>query len=110
MDFSEFNKELLKKAQKAKNAINQTLAMKLETEALRFVDDNFNNQAWEGIAWEKSGDGTILVKSGDLRRGFYAEQKGSEIHIKNQIPYAKAHNEGFEGTVNVPAHKRAVLS
>lgn len=111
MDFAEFNKEIFKKAQEAKKAINQLLADKVEAEALRFVDDNFRDQGFNNNGLEKweSSDGTILVKSGALRRGFYSEKHNNEVHIKNDVEYAKVHNEGFEGQVSVPAHKRATF-
>jgi len=107
MDFNWFNKELERKVNAIKQAISRDITQKVEAAALRFVDDNFRNQGWEGQAWPKiERDGTILVKSGDLRRGFYSEKYNGNIHIKNEIPYAKAHNEGFEGKVSIKAHKR----
>jgi phage gpG-like protein len=53
----------------------------------------------------------ILVQSGALRRGFYTRIKRLDIiQIANSLPYAKVHNEGFEGTVSVKGHDRWMKS
>lgn len=78
--------------------------------ALRFVNGNFRAQGFQGSSFKKwkstKRGGTILVKSGKLRAAtYYTTQPGQAI-IKNQMPYAKLHNEGFSGTVTVKSHTR----
>jgi len=107
MDIEEFDKWVRKAAAEAKKA-PQLLARKIESIALRFVDDNFQKQGWEGTPWRES-EGTILVKSGALRRGFEATSDHGEVKVTNAIPYAVRHNEGFDGTVSVKGHDRATL-
>lgn len=52
----------------------------------------------------------ILVKSGTLKRDIkvisQSETKAEIGTTQTTAPYAKAHNEGFSGTVTVPAHTR----
>lgn len=51
----------------------------------------------------------ILVKSGNLRRGFYTRIKRMDVlQIANSIPYAKFHNEGERGIAYVKPHQRWV--
>lgn len=53
----------------------------------------------------------ILVKSGNLRRGFYTRIKRMDVlQIANSIPYAKFHNEGERGIAYVKPHQRWVKS
>jgi phage gpG-like protein len=111
MDFNEFNKQLLQKAQDAKKAMNQQLGPKVAAVALRFIDDNFRMQGWQNGAlnpWVKGGkDGTVLVKSGALKRSFNSEIKSGQVRIYTNVKYAAVHNEGFKGEVSVKAHKRS---
>lgn len=52
----------------------------------------------------------ILVKTGALKRDVKVISVNEyEAHIgttQTTVPYAKGHNEGFKGTVTVPAHTR----
>ena len=48
----------------------------------------------------------ILVQRGDLRRSIKYTTAGPDVTVYSDEPHAKAHNEGFSGTVEVPAHTR----
>jgi len=109
MDLKDFSKYMEEKAAEVEAAINTTITNMVESDALRFIDDNFRNQSWEGQAWKPS-KGTILVKSGALRRGFNAVSSPGIIRIVNAIPYALPHNTGFNGNVVVKEHNRAYYS
>jgi phage gpG-like protein len=68
-------------------------------ETLRFIDDNFRMQGWQGATfqpWEPNKKGTrILVRKGDLRRGFnYLNRGNGEVEFYNNIIYAGIHNQG----------------
>jgi len=81
-------------------------------ETLRFINNNFQMQGWNGSTfqrWKSNKKGTrILFKSGDLSRGFNYELRGNgDVLFKNEMPYAWVHNNGFNGKVTVPAHKRS---
>jgi phage gpG-like protein len=85
--------------------------------AVNFFLDRFKAQNWIGNTTEpwkqrKANKGrnqgrAILVQSGRLRRSIRIT-KISELTavIGSDVPYAKAHNEGFRGTVNVKAYTR----
>lgn len=81
--------------------------------ALRFIDDNFRKQAWEGIAWKRRrGKGkrnagrALLIDRGILRRGNKAKYGPGQAMVYNYVKYAAVNNNGFNGTVSVPAHNR----
>jgi len=84
----------------------------LGTVALNFFVDSFRRQGWrdKGLTkWKRPEGkvGAVLVKRGHLRnslRKLIATWQRTEVGTK--LPYAAAHNEGFEGTVNVKAHTR----
>lgn len=91
------------------------LPMMVSTIAANDFKENFRRQGYQssggGITrWKKrkiqdSGRG-ILTKSGRLRRSLRPAPKGNEARVVTNVPYAKVHNEGFEGTVSVKSHKR----
>jgi phage gpG-like protein len=108
MNFDEFDKTLRAKAEAVKAGALK-LSQKVAAEALRFVDDNFRNQSWEGTPWQAitRADGTILVDTARLKRSFNQDGTPGEVRIYSNVPYAAVHNEGFEGQVSIPAHKRS---
>lgn len=88
---------------------------------LRYIDDNFRAQGYRAstlVPWKAtvSGKGKlingkrsmgILIKTGRLRRSFRSNSPGAGlVRWSTDVPYAKAHNLGFSGTVNVKAHVR----
>lgn len=80
---------------------------------LRFINGNFRAQGYQGMGFKQwnpiARKGTILVKTGSLRRGFRAEARGfGVVAITNNVPYANVHNKGFKGTVQVAGFKRRV--
>lgn len=74
-------------------------------EALRFIDDNFAREGFQGATfnpWEKrkkegkrSGRG-ILIDTSALRRSFKQTNHDNYTTISSDIPYAQVHNEGGE--------------
>lgn len=108
MNFKEWEKKVNKQAEEIKKAAEQDIPLQVESAALKFVDDNFRNQGWEGQGWQKNErDGTILVDSGTLRRGFESEVSKDQVKITNEVKYAAPHNEGFEGEVTVKEFTRS---
>lgn len=78
----------------------------------RFVAQNWTDthtQPWKRRKnrGKKNKGRAILTRTGTLRRGI---RKGTVTPdyavIENDVPYARVHNEGFRGTVNVKVHKR----
>lgn len=105
MTFDEFHKKLNELNVTLSDEIFKETTLKVEAAAMKFVDDNFARQGWEGNPWKES-TGTILVKSGDLRSGFRSQLGYGEVRIYNEVPYAKIHNEGFRGVQYVKPHSR----
>lgn len=69
-------------------------------ETLRFIADNFRMQGWQGASFTPwapiKRKGTILVKTGALRRGFnYTNNGNGEVMFYNKIIYASVHNQGL---------------
>lgn len=74
---------------------------------------NFERKAFFGRAWapRKQGRrGSLLVVSGRLRRSLRAQVIHSGIRFSSSMPYASAHNEGYDGTVRVQTHFRRAHS
>ena len=80
---------------------------------LRFIDGNFRAQGWQGKTFERwkanQRNGTILVKSGALRRGTnYTSAGPGAVRFYNNVKYAGIHNRGgtIKKDVRVKAHER----
>ena len=87
-------------------------------EVVNFALDNFQREAWQSSGahpWQKRKNPTkwgkkdeegraLLVKTGKLKRsirvGAIRDDKVSIIAGGADVPYAKAHNEGFQGLVH----------
>lgn len=110
MTFDEFEKTLREQTTQIKQS-EPKLTAKLAVVGRRFIDDNFRSQAWEGEPWEAvARGGTILVLPGGgahLKNSFNAQQQPGQVRIYSNVPYAAVHNEGFDGTQSVKAHKRS---
>lgn len=86
----------------------------LGEESLKFFKKSFNKQGWEDVVLEKwkkrkkpKPKHPILVKSGNLKRSIAILKTTSyTIVLGTNIPYAKIHNEGFDGEESVRAHTR----
>lgn len=107
----EFNIQLQKKAREVKTYAQTRYPSVAGNVALRFVNGNFRAQGFQGQSFErwqrsKKKSGSTLVDKGHLRAAtFYTTQPG-QTTLKNSMPYAKTHNEGFKGTITVAAHSR----
>lgn len=83
--------------------------------AVNWVKDSFTQQGWRGAVFqkwkeaksEKRKGAALLIKSGRLRRSIRILKFDQlSVQIGTDVPYAEAHNKGFEGTVNVLSHNR----
>jgi len=91
-------------------------------EAVNFSLDRFSQQNWLDTgaeAWpprkagkqRRANNRALLVKAGRLRRGNRIIETGPlRVVLGNDVPYAKAHNDGFFATVTIPAHSRNKFS
>lgn len=82
---------------------------------LEFTDDRFREQGWKNESlqpWQKRKSNkdvgrSILIKSGTMRRGNrIVSTTDHSVTLGNDVTYAKAHNDGFKGSVTVKAHTR----
>lgn len=111
MSPQEFENSLRSKAKEVQNyAINRFPSMAGNI-AVRFINGNFRAQGFQGASFspwkkKKKGKGTTLVVTGALRAANYYTAQEGQVTLKNSMPYAKAMNEGFNGTVTVKAHVR----
>ena len=111
MSPEEFEKKMQEKAREVQNYANNRYPSVAGNIALRFINGNFRAQGFQGQSferWKKSSKsrGTTLVDKGHLRAANYYTTQPGQTTLKNNMPYAKANNEGFEGTVTVKTHSR----
>jgi len=113
MNFDEMNKQLKEMADKVKTQM-PNLYKELGIVGERFVLQNFDNQSWESTAWEalKTPTGRNILHGvvPKLRNSFKTNLMPDGVEVYTNVLYAKAHNEGFKGRVNVKAHERSKFS
>lgn len=107
----EFSKALNTKAKEIQSYANNRFPSTAGNIALRFINGNFRAQGFQGQSferWKKSNKkrGSTLINKGHLRAANYYTTQPGQTTLKNSLPYAKVHNEGFEGVVTVKAHSR----
>lgn len=97
-------------------ALKPQLVDGIGVEALKFIDDNFEKQGFQGETFTKWPDRvtptkglqrSILVKDNYLRNSFVKVDSDDHTTISTDIPYAEVHNEG--GTINHPS-RSVILS
>jgi phage gpG-like protein len=94
-------------SEKVPREVRHTIPEKIEVMGLRYLDDNFVNQSFEGHPWQETKKGgTILVKSGTLKSGFRSKAGQAEVRFRNVVKYASIHNNGFSGPQKVKEHTR----
>lgn len=91
--FDQFNQKI--------EEVRRALPTILANEALNETLDNFKNQSFNGIPWQKRKDRresrNLLVKSGALRRSpqTYAFRSNG-FTLGSDLPYGAVHNYGLE--------------
>jgi phage gpG-like protein len=79
-------------------------------EAVKFIDDNFVKQGFQGQSFRpwpvqknpnKPRPHKILILTGTLRRSFKQTNHEDSVTISTDIPYARVHDEGARGPVTV---------
>lgn len=111
------NNDAIKQMAEAFNKAMKTLPVVVGNEVVNFSKDAFTKQGWLDSSFtpwrkrrsKKQQGRAILVQSGRLKRGVRVVKTTSDtVVVGNDAPYAKAHNEGFNGTVSVKPHQRNV--
>jgi phage gpG-like protein len=78
------------------------------------VEGNFAEQGrptrWKPLKRPRPNGrtGPILTLWSRLRRSMHYQVAGEAVRIGTNVPYAAAHNQGFRGRVQVPAHTRRI--
>ncbi len=86
----------------------------LLNEGQKVFTESFKNQGWEGKRWAKRKNSKITrpILIGRTRKLINSVRTSGRSASMTKlvwgtwVPYAKIHNEGFNGTVYVKAHKR----
>jgi hypothetical protein len=112
MNLSDGAKHLHKIAADVKKYGNSVFPGMAGKKALQFIDGNFRNQSWEGIPWKRRRGGkrnkgrALLIDRGILRRGNKFAAGAGTVRVYNDVRYAAVNNNGFNGSVSIPAHTR----
>ncbi len=110
MDF----KELEQYFEELPDAILDDAAEIVAETAVELFKESFNTKSFSGVPWlqpqHAKRTGSLMIESGALLNSIQPALISKErviISAGNQkVKYAKVHNEGFNGWVNVPEHTR----
>ena len=110
MDIKELNKYL----QSLPEEIMEDAADIVAETATAYYKGTFRSKEFDGNPWAQpkipKKTGSLLIDSGALvnsiRPAVITPQKVVISAGNNKVDYAQVHNEGFSGTVAVPAHTR----
>jgi phage gpG-like protein len=89
--------------------------------AVNFFKDRFARQGWQDGAFEpwaprkrqdkRAGRRQLLVQSGRLKRGIRIQEANwGRVVVANDVPYARAHNEGVNATMSQAVRAHSVRS
>lgn len=91
-----------------KQIIKQTLA-DVRTKLTEEFDKNFERKAFFDKRWSETKlpnkRGSLMMRSGKLRRSIKSRVQGSSIVFSSDMPYAALHNEGGEIKVTLQMKK-----
>ena len=109
----DFNKELEQRIKAAIAAVPDAVAPTAQKYFIeRFTDKEFDGSPCPDFAptYKHRTNGSLMVDSGRLRKSIEIDEVTARKVVitagNDTVLYAKAHNEGFSGSVVVPAHKR----
>lgn len=81
--------------------------------ASEYYRDSFRRKGFDGQPWplgQPKRKGSLLVASGAMANSIHPSLISRERIVVSaggpKIPYARAHNEGYIGTAQVPQHRR----
>jgi len=81
----------------------------LKVELADEFDKNFERKAFFDQAWPETsmanGKGSLMNRTGDLRKSVLANTDNDGINFTSSLPYADLHNQGGELTVTMPMKK-----
>ena len=111
----------ISRQQRALKQTMLTLPVTVGDLSMQFIDARFRAQGWYDngfVPWDKRSPKAkrnkgraILINTGRLRRSIrISKVTSNSVTIGTDVPYARIHNEGFKGTVNVRAHNRGTFA
>ena len=107
-------KELKNYLNKIPNQILDDAAEIVAETATEYFKETFTKKAFDGNPWQEAKKpkkrGSLLIDSGALLNSIRPVHISKDKVIisagNNMVGYAKIHNEGYNGIVNVPSHIR----
>jgi phage gpG-like protein len=109
MDLQQFNQKVGKWHTEFKRSVFPSIEKELGKSLLQHFTDNFKSGGYEKgttfVPWAKrkySYNHKILQDTGALLQGFKVVQKGNQIQIVNDVPYAEYINEGTDDLTKRP--------
>ncbi len=111
MDFKELENYL----QNLEDELLEDAAEIVAETAVEYFKDSFKKKAFDNEPWATpktaKSTGSLLIESGSLLNSIQPKLISKELVVISagnaKVPYAKAHNEGCNEIVNVPAHTRS---
>lgn len=97
----------------SENMMNDIPDVIAET-ATEYYKERFSEKEFDGNPWERARiakrTGSLLIDSGALVNSIQPSYIGSDKVIvsagNEKVDYAEVHNEGFRGSIAIPAHTR----
>lgn len=110
MDFNDLNNYLTSLPNQILDEASHTVA----EAAVEYYKGRFREKAFDGNPWAPAKvprrTGSLLIDSGDLQNSIRPAHIGRDKVVisagNDKVNYAQVHNEGFTGSVTVPAHVR----
>lgn len=111
------SKEVEKQLEAIKNKILEAVPHIVANTAVDYFKDTFRKKAFDGKPWpgfaptyKHRSNGSLMIDTSALmnsiRPGVISRKLVEICAGNNKVPYAKPHNEGFVGSVVIPAHQR----
>lgn len=122
MNADEIGRRIVSVKDQIVREVNSNLPRRIGNAAVNMTNRNFRDAGWRdgGLKpWKKTkrqmgkGKGSQYLPLHSSREHLsrstqYKKTGPGEVTISNPVPYASVHNDGFEGNVNVKAHKRTI--
>lgn len=95
--------------------LKNLIGAEVETQTHRRIQNE--KTAPDGSAWDewspayagtRHSNQSLLQGSGDLDDSIQFFVSGNKIHVGSPLGYAAVHQDGFDGTIDVPAHTRLI--
>lgn len=110
MDFNDLSNYLTSLPDRILDEASHTVA----EAAVEYYKGRFGEKAFDGNPWAPAKvprrTGSLLIDSGDLQNSIRPAYIGRDKVVisagNDKVNYAQVHNEGFAGSVIVPAHVR----